>query len=84
MALGRALSPVRVTCLDAFATLTAALVDVLPCLVGSHEGDGLDVWVVTDPVHSVVRPMHDAARQSRACGLESIGITRCCIHGNGV
>lgn len=66
MALMRALSPVRVTCLDAFATLTAALVDVLPCLVGSHEGDGLDVRVIADAVHCVMRPMHDAAHQSRA------------------
>lgn len=37
--------------LHPLAVLGAALVDVLPGLVGAHEADGLDRRVVTDEVH---------------------------------
>ena len=61
--------------LDALATGRATLIDVAPRSVRADKGDGLDVLVVQDAVHCIVRPVHNvqhapaqvAAPDSRLC-----------------
>jgi hypothetical protein len=50
--------------LDALATGGAALIDVAPRSVRADKGDGLDVLVVQDAVHCVVRPVHNVQHAS--------------------